>query len=88
MKDWQKQFDEKFALENTWTGKKQFQVIISAYTKDIKSFIEDELKNQIPDEAASADAINLDDLDDKMKDYESGLVEGWNSCRDKMLRSI
>ena len=39
MNNWQKQFDEKFALENTWTGKKQFQVIISAYTKDIKTFI-------------------------------------------------
>ena len=78
MNDWINKFKQEFGINFKSKGELGFAI----------AFIEDELRNQIPDEAASADAINLDDLDDKMKDYESGLVEGWNSCRDKMLRSL
>lgn len=79
MTKWKEDFKKEFGIHfKDSSGELGFAI----------AFIEDELKNQIPDEAASADAINLDDLDDKMKDYESGLVEGWNACRDKMLRSL
>jgi len=39
---------------------------------------------KLPDKAASADVVWSKDFDGDNKDFERGLVEGWNACRKKI----